>query len=123
MRLHLPQPIELPKKAGTNDFEINPETIAAASVPCVLTDFPVVVPGAPRLTPFFDPSGRFLCIVPQGHNIIVIDNKNPDVRLEIPNSDAQSAYFSPLGGYLMTWSLPSKSAAEGNFRLWSTTSV
>ncbi len=120
-----PPSIELPKKAGTNDFDVTPETIASTAVPCALTDFPVVVPAAPRLTPFFDPTGRFLCVVPHNHNIVIIDTKNPDLRFEIPNTDVQSAYFSPLGGFLLTWSLPSTAAksGEGNFRLWSTANV
>jgi hypothetical protein len=120
-----PPSIELPKKTGSNDFDITQETISSTNFPCTLGESSIAVPAAPRLTPFYDPSGRLLCVIPQGLNITLIDSKNPENRLEIPNSDAQSAYFSPRGGFLATWSLPSTTAksGEGNFRVWSTTTV
>jgi hypothetical protein len=96
-----PPSIELPKKAGSNNFEVTAETISASNVPCSLPKFQLYFPLHPP-TPFYDRSGRFLCIVPQRQNILVVDSANPYLRLEIINSDAQSAYFSPLGSFLLT---------------------
>lgn len=119
-----PQQISLPKKASTNDFEITSASVAAASVPCELSSSDIVLPAVPRSAPLYDPSGRFLCVMPHGHSITLIDTKDATLRLEIPIQDAQNVYFSPLGGFLVTFSQPSTTkAGEGNLRVWSTSTV
>ena len=54
---------------------------------------------------------------------MIVDTTNGNVTQEIMCNDVQSVEWSPLGGYLVTWSRISKSASdgatEGNLKVWS----
>lgn len=73
-----------------------------------------------RLQPIYDPRGIFICLAPERQNISLHNASDGLKVLEFENNDAMNIEFSPLGRYLITWSMPNKGSNEGNFRIWST---
>jgi translation initiation factor 2A len=77
-----------------------------------------------RLSPVFNPNGGIVCLAPERQQIALHNAVDGRLVVALDNDDAQKVEFSPLGRYLVTWSLPHKGTAieapEGNLRIWST---
>lgn len=79
--------------------------------------------GSLRLPPLFEPTGRFVCLAPESHNLLLVDPVFGNILVELSITDAQRIELSPKGNYIMTWSINSRVEGEGNLRIWSTENV
>lgn len=76
-----------------------------------------------RICPLYSPNGNLVCFIYENNKKLSLhDTNSGQLVIELPIIDAEKAYFSPLGTYLITWSRPSKGNAteqsEGNLRIW-----